>query len=100
MTEVVWTLPAEADLDFIAEHIAKKGNPTAAIHVVRTIRNDAAELTEFPRRGRRGRSPDTFELVITTMPYIVVYQVLHDDVYVLRVWHQRQSDEERQRGGH
>jgi toxin ParE1/3/4 len=89
VTEVIWTLPAEADLDFIAEHIAKD-NASAAAYVVRTIRDAAAELTYFPRRGRRGRSPDTLELIITTMPYIVVYEVVREDVHVLRVWHQRQ----------
>jgi toxin ParE1/3/4 len=90
VTAVVWTPPAETDLDAIAEYIATD-NPEAAARVVRTIRNAAGKLTEFPNRGRYGKSPDTRELVITGYPYLVVYQVLRDGVYVVRVWSQSQE---------
>lgn len=92
MIEVIWTPPAEADLNVIAEYIAAE-SPAAAAYVVRTIRTAAGALSEFPNRGRPGRSPDTRELVIQGVPYLVVYQVLRSGVYIVRVWHQKQRRE-------
>jgi plasmid stabilization system protein ParE len=38
-------------------------------------------------RGRLGREPGTRELVVTRLPYVVVYAVRDDTVWIVRVLH-------------
>ncbi|MGA3078270.1 MAG: type II toxin-antitoxin system RelE/ParE family toxin [Bryobacteraceae bacterium] len=46
-----------------------------------------SSLTQFPRRGRPGRSPGTRELVFTGLPFLSVYRVGDDLVEVDRILH-------------
>jgi len=48
-------------------------------------------LMTIPNRGRVGRASDTRELVFAPLPYIAVYQVIEDQVQVLRVRHASQD---------
>ncbi len=83
------TQPANNDFLGIVEWIAVH-NPTAAATVGRRILATVEQLAEFPLRGRPGRSPDTSELVISGLPYLVVYGVDANElrsVAILRVLH-------------
>jgi len=62
-------------------------NPTAAAQVRRRIRSAVLRLLDFPESGRIGQVPGTRELVVTNLPYIVVYRVNGDTVEILRVMH-------------
>jgi plasmid stabilization system protein ParE len=42
-------------------------------------------LLTFPNRGRPGKNEGTRELVMSPLPYIVVYTVREDAVYVVRI---------------
>jgi toxin ParE1/3/4 len=53
----------------------------------RQILESASELKLFPRRGRTGRKEGTRELVLTQLPYLVVYEVGEQSVTVLRILH-------------
>jgi toxin ParE1/3/4 len=84
-----WTQPANDDFLEIVERIAAH-NPTAAAPVGRRILEAVEQLAEFPLRGRPGRAADTRELVISGLPYLVVYGTEADDprsVAILRVLH-------------
>ena len=86
---IQWTQPANDDFLGIVEWIAAH-NPAAAAPVGRRILTAVEQLAEFPMRGRPGRSPDTRELVISGLPYLVVYSIEVDDprsVAILRVLH-------------
>ena len=83
---VRWTSDAADDLVQIVERIRAE-SPDSALHVARTIYNEIAKLTNFPRRGRIGLAPNTRELVFPPWPYIVVYEVTDEWVIVLRVRH-------------
>lgn len=87
MTEPVrWRPVAFADLTRIVAHIADE-NPIAARRVGRELLIAGDSLATFPQRGRRGRVPETRELV-TVWPYIIVYEVTASGhVQILRVWH-------------
>lgn len=50
MAEVVWTEPALADLDAIADYIALD-NPTAATALVRRVVTHVGQLADHPRSG-------------------------------------------------
>jgi hypothetical protein len=44
-------------------------------------------LKQFPNRGRAGQKDGTRELVMIPLPYIIVYGVESDMVYIFRVIH-------------
>ncbi len=63
----------------------------AAIKVDDAIEAKAEKLTDFPENGRPGRVSGTRELVITGLPYILIYSIRGDDVFILRVLHGAQQ---------
>lgn len=84
-----WTKPANDDFLGIVSWIAAN-NPAAASRVGERILDAVRQLEDFPLRGRPGRSPGTRELVISRLPYLVVYSVDAADpraVVILRVLH-------------
>jgi toxin ParE1/3/4 len=45
----------------------------------------------FPHRGRPGKKENTRELVLSPLPYIVVYRIAGDAVNILRILHGAQK---------
>jgi plasmid stabilization system protein ParE len=45
----------------------------------------------FPNRGRPGKKEGTRELVMSPLPYIVIYTVRGNEVYVVRILHGAQQ---------
>ena len=45
----------------------------------------------FPNRGRLGKKEGTRELVMSPSPYVVVYTVRGDAIYVVRILHGAQQ---------
>ena len=83
---LVVTAPAGRDLTDIVDYISLV-SPTAAENVYRAIVAAAERLTEFPQSGRQGRLPDTRELVVVPLPYIIVYELGGEAVTILAVFH-------------
>ena len=83
---------ARAHMAAIAGYIAER-NPIAARRVLRRIRETIDRLRHFPQLGHVGRVPDTHEIVVPGLSYIVVYEVDHsrDQVVILGVFHGRQD---------
>ena len=90
MTRVRWTGPAANDFTRIIDRI-REDNSSAAQRVAQTIYKGVAALRAFPQRGRIGLAPNTRELVFPPWPYIVVYEVIEEDVQVLRIRHAAQD---------
>jgi toxin ParE1/3/4 len=84
--QIVWTSAAVIDLEQISDYIFEK-NPRLAATTTRRILESASELKLFSRLGRTGRKEGTRELVLTQLPYLVVYEVGEQSVTVLRVLH-------------
>jgi toxin ParE1/3/4 len=71
------------DLDRIYAWIAKD-RPRAADAVIERILESGERLGRFPyNMAHQGRAPGTYERVIPGLPYILVYQVRHDDELVI-----------------
>lgn len=81
-----WTTEAAADLERIADYLFQHV-PERAAELVRTVYEAPALLLEFPHRGRPGKKAGTRELVISPLPYLVVYAVHGDVVFVVRILH-------------
>ena len=85
--KISWTKPADADLDHIEDSI-KDDNPRAAVKTVLKIIESVEKLVPSnPAIGRHGRIHGTRELVISQLPYIVMYRVQEKTIEVLRVLH-------------
>ena len=79
-------MPAANDLESIANYLYEQ-NPTSAAQILRRIYHAPAILRQFPNSGRLGRKEGTRELVLTSLPYLIIYKVLGNNVRLLRVLH-------------
>lgn len=86
MKQLIITEPAARDLEGILDYIALD-NPVAAKVVYERIVQAAEKLPEFPALGRPGRHPDTRELSIPGLPYLIAYAVSAEAVTILAVFH-------------
>ena len=82
------------DLDRISVWIAKD-RPRSADSVIDRILESAERLGHFPYMGHVGRVPGTYEWVVPTLPYIIVYTINtnDDEVTVVAVFHGAQDRE-------
>jgi len=78
--------PAARDLEEIVDYIAFD-DPRAAERVYRAIVRVAEKLPAFSALGRPGRHPETRELSIPDLPYLIVYEVGPEAVTILAVFH-------------
>lgn len=83
---VAFAATAKRDLGAIVDYIAQD-NPTAAEAVFDAIGTVAARLADFPDMGHAGRLPDTRELTVAGLPYLIVYQVAGEAVTIIAVFH-------------
>ncbi len=87
---IVWTTSARRDVNAIWDFIEAR-NPDAAELVSSEILRVVEGLLEFPKRGKPGRVKETRELVISGLPYVVVYLLANENVVILRVLHGAQD---------
>jgi len=83
---VAWTVRSSRDLRSIRAYIAQD-DPRAAQAVAIRILESVERLSAFPASGRRGRIPNTRELVVTGTPFYLPYRVTGDIVEILGVIH-------------
>lgn len=84
--QVRWTEPAARDLEEIVDFV-NKDNETAARTVAMALFDAANGLESMPNRGRVGRIPGTRELVVSSLPYIILYRVTDFAIHILRIYH-------------
>jgi toxin ParE1/3/4 len=87
---VRWTTAAADDLAHIVDYI-RKDNPATARRVAQTIYRSIGRLRKFPNLGRIGLAENSRELVFSPWPYIAVYEIIGDQVQVLRIRHAAQD---------
>ncbi len=85
-TRVRFTGRALCNLAAIGEYIGQD-DPEGARGVVERLYTAARGLALFPGRGRPGRVFGTRELVVSGLPYLIVYRETDVEVQVLRVLH-------------
>lgn len=83
---VTYASAARRDLDAIIDYISLEDR-AAAERVFYAISDSVDRLGDYPNIGHVGRIPDTRELSVTGLPYIVVYEVSTEAVTVLAVFH-------------
>ena len=79
---VRWTQPAADDLLHICDYTAERFGAAQARRVADAIYESAASLHEMPNRGRPGRKPNTREMIISGLPFVIIYRVGQEAVEV------------------
>ena len=88
--QVRWTPAAADDLENIANYLFEK-TPENAARLIREIYSTPSRLKNFPNRGREGKRKGTRELVMPSLPYVFVYRVGSNAVFVVRILHTSQE---------
>jgi len=81
-----WTEEAANDLERIADYLLEHA-PDRAQDLIDRVYDAPTTLLTFPNRGRPGKREATRELVLAPLPYVVVYMVRGDVVFVVRILH-------------
>lgn len=89
MPSVVLTEKAESDLNAIHEYYQGVLGVDAAFEVISIFLQSFHQLERFPGSGRPSVVPDVRELVLGHYPFIAPYRMMHGQIQVLRVLHQR-----------
>ena len=88
--ELRWTEEAARDLECITDYLFENA-PDHASRIVRAIYNAPSSLLTFPYGGRPGKKKGTRELVLSSLPYIIVYHVTDDVIHIARILHGAQK---------
>ncbi len=84
--KIKWSPESEDDLADVYDYIAAD-NPAAARRVERRIFDAADGLSAHPNKGRAGRLEQTRELPVAGLPYLIIYQIRPDALYIVRLIH-------------
>ena len=85
MARLIWTEPAIADLEAIADYIAVD-NPAAASRLVHRVFESVQRLERFPSSGKRPpEMPQSCYREIVVTPCRIFYRVEDDAVLLLYV---------------
>ncbi|MGC9385945.1 MAG: type II toxin-antitoxin system RelE/ParE family toxin [Hydrogenovibrio sp.] len=91
MITLNWTNKAASDLERLYEFL-KPQNPSAAAKVVQNLSAAPKTLMTHPRLGEK---LDTFEprevRRLFVGAYEMRYEIQHDTLYILRIWHTKES---------
>ena len=86
-----WTDPALDDFTHICDHSDSHFGLTRGRRTALQIYEAVDSLTDFPHIGRFGRKPGTSELVISGLPFIVVYRLKNEAIEIVRILHGAQK---------
>ena len=91
MMDIRWTSKALSDLARLHEFLNLK-NPTAAAKAVQAIVSSPEVLLAHPRIGERIEEFEPREVRrLLTLNYEMRYEIQHDVIYLLRIWHTRED---------
>lgn len=88
---VEWTNGAERNLDAIERYIAQDNPAAAAKTVLKIVKRTFDQLSNQPSSGKPGRINGTRELIFSEFPYIVIYSIDNEVIFILRVFHAAQD---------
>lgn len=86
-----WTKPATKDLTQICDYTEERFGAVQAQRAAMVIYEAANSLQAMPMCGRNGRKRGTRELVLTGLPFLIIYRLSQDSVEILRILHGAQK---------
>ena len=91
--KLAWSVLALRDFEEATDYIAQD-NPEAAHRIAERIVAATRKLAEYPYIGHPGDDENTREWLVQQTPYVVVYEIHGDTIYLSRVWHGRRDRSE------
>lgn len=88
--KLAWSVLALRDFEEATDYIAQD-NPAAAHWIAERIVAATRKLAEYPYIGHPGEDENTREWLVQQTPYVVVYEIHGDTIYLSRVWHGRRD---------
>ena len=89
--KIIWTEGAANDLTEIVGFIMDD-SPDAARRVAKVIYDQISSLVPMPHRGRKRLSDNARELVFSPWPYVAVYEVIDDKIFIEGIRHTARND--------
>ncbi|HEV2988156.1 MAG TPA: type II toxin-antitoxin system RelE/ParE family toxin [Candidatus Angelobacter sp.] len=88
---VRWSPEAATDLEQINDYLNER-DPRLAHSTVLEIYETIRNLKSLPYRGRIGAVEGTRELILTRLPFVIVYRIKYDEtIEVLHIFHGAQD---------
>jgi addiction module RelE/StbE family toxin len=84
--KIVWTAGAANDLTEIVDYISRE-SAEAARRVAKVIYDETLNLASMPNRGRKRSTDDARELIFAPWPYVAVYEIIDDIVFIEGIRH-------------
>lgn len=84
--DITWTTEAQKDFAVIRAYLVTEV-PGRALSIVTRIDAAADSLIQLPERGRPGRKPDTRELLVKRLPYVIVYRITTENIEIVTLVH-------------
>ncbi len=81
-----YTNQAKADIESLYKYIARD-DPDTAQGVVERVTAMIEYLPENPALGQRGRAPGSLELLVPSVPFVVVYRIGAENIDILAIIH-------------
>jgi toxin ParE1/3/4 len=88
---VRWTKPAAGDLAHICDYTENRFGAAQARSAALAIYETADGLQDMLNRGRIGRKSGTREVMVTGLPFVIVYRVGKEAVEIVRILHGAQQ---------
>lgn len=92
MARIIWTQPAIADLQAVAEYI-ELDNPSAASRLVKKIFKRIESLADFPKLGKIPKElPGLSYLEIVVVPCRIFYRIDRNTIYIVAVYRMERGE--------
>lgn len=82
-----WTTNAADDLTHISDYTQERFGPAQARRTALAIYDRAEFLKTNPNGGRPGRKPNTRELAVPGLPFLIVYRIRQSVIEINRILH-------------
>lgn len=88
---VRWTKPAADDLAHICDYTENRFGAAQARRAALAIYETADNLKAMPNRGRPGGKPNTREITVVGLPFVIIYRVGKEAAEIVRILHGSQQ---------
>ena len=89
MRTIVWSGTGLDQYDQAVDYLAERNEPAAA-RLAQRIEDTVNALARRPS-GRPGFAEGTFEKIIQKTSYLIVFEIIGDELHVLRLFHMAQD---------
>jgi plasmid stabilization system protein ParE len=87
MHKVTWRNPALSDLGQIINYTNREWGYAQAGKIIDLFEQTTRFLAGTPLVGRKARRKNVYILTLSKVPYVLVYEIIQDEIFVTQVIH-------------